>query len=159
MYKKKRSSAAVKVGFGAKSGTFIPMLVGYAFGFAGDMAYSSLGFPGYDQKIGNCNAFSFGDIIQVAGLTGITFLSFLIRNWTFASFAFGAAAGSITPKLLAAQGLPRYLVFDINSKTGTIAPLGGGVRGAYEPLNNAAKAVGDTVGKIVPQKSNYVGYY
>lgn len=139
MQKRRKSSSVVKVGFGAKGSTYLPMLAGYAGGFGLDMFYGSMGLPGYDQKIGNCAAFSVGDGLQLAGLVGLTFLSFVTRNWTFAAFAFGATAGSITPKLLAAFNMPRYGLFDLDPKSGSLNPLGGGVRGAYEPI---AKAVG-----------------
>ncbi len=156
--KKKGSNAVVKVGFGAKGSTFIPMLAGFAGGFGMDMFYGSMGLPGYDQRMNNCAAFSVGDGLQLIGLTALTFLSFITRSWTFAAFAFGATAGSMTPKLLAAFNMPRYGLFDLDPKSGTLSPLGGGARGAYQPINNAAKAVGDAVGKIIPQKANH-GYY
>ena len=146
MYKKRKGGAAVKVGFGAKGSTYIPMIAGFAGGFATDMFYGTMGLPGYDQKIGNCAAFSVGDGLQLIGLVGLTFLSFVTRNWTFAAFSFGATAGSITPKLLAAFNMPRYGLFNLDPKSGAISPLGGGVRGAYEPVNNAAKAIGKAVG-------------
>lgn len=146
------SNAVVKVGFGAKGSTFIPMIVGYLFGFAGDALYNMVGLPGYDQKVGNCNAFSWGDIIQVSGLVGISFLAFVMRSWSIAAFSYGATAGSLTPKFLAAANFPRYGLFNIDPKTGSVAPLGGGARGVYDPLNNAAKAVTEGVKSVTNAK-------
>lgn len=138
---KQRKDGGIKVGLGTKGSTYVPMLVGTVFGFIGDIAYNMIGGPGYDQKVGNCAAFSYGDLIQVAGLTGITFIAFVMKSWSVATFSFGAMAGSLTPKFLAAMGMPRYGVFNIDPKSGQIAPSIGTLRDVYPVTDKVAKAV------------------
>ena len=145
--RKKGGSSGIKVGFGSTGSTYIPMLVGYVFGFIGDIAYNMVGAPGYDSKVGNCAAFSWGDIYQVAGLTGLTFLAFVMKSWSVATFSFGAMAGSLTPKVFAATNiLPRYGLFNIDPKTGSIAPSVGTLRDVYPVVDK----VDNSIAKVLP---------
>lgn len=122
-------SDIIKFGTGGTTGsTITPMIVGYFAGFIFDALYNMLGLFGYNQKISKCDAFSMGDIYQMGGFMGLAMLSFFLKNWSVASFAFGVAAGSITPKLAASYGLPRYILFNIDQNTGSVSPLGGGIR-------------------------------
>ena len=132
-----RKGDVISFGTGGSTGsTVVPMIVGYFAGFIFDALYNMLGLFGYNEKINNCAAFSKGDFYQVAGFMGLTMLSFFLKNWSIASFAFGVAAGSITPKLAASYGLPRYLLFNIDQKTGSLSPLEGGLRSITGGGNN-----------------------
>lgn len=153
--KKKKNNDVISFGSGGTTGsTITPMVVGYFAGFIFDALYNMLGLFGYNQKVNNCNAFSMGDLYQMGGFMGLTMLSFFMKNWSIASFAFGVAAGSITPKLAASYGLPRYLLFNIDSSTGTLSPLGGGIRnitgGDNKQGSKAMAAVTDLSQNVSP---------
>jgi hypothetical protein len=139
---KKSGGDFIKVGVGGSTGsTVIPIIIGYLSGFAFDALYNMLGLFGYNEKIANCGAFSKGDLYQLGGFMGLTLLSFIMKNWSITAFAFGVAAGSITPKLAASYGLPRYLLFNIDKNSGSLSPLGGGIR----------SITGDASGNTNPQ--------
>lgn len=153
---KERKGTGIKVGFGSTGSTYIPMLVGFVFGFIGDVAYNMVGGPGYDTKVSNCAAFSMGDIYQLAGLTGLTFIAFVMKSWSVSTFAFGATAGSMAPKLMSSIGLPRYGVIDVDPKTGRIAPTIPTLRDVYPVTDKVAKSVSSVLPKSTnaPNKSN-----
>ena len=143
-YYSRHGGGSPHMSLGSKGSTLIPMIVGALIGFVGDMAYGSLGLPGYDSKAPKCEAFSNGDVVQLSALTGVTLLAFATRNWLFVSAAFGMTAGSLLPKLLAASGMPRYIIFNLDPSQGTISPLGnGGLRGVYSAIS----------GKPTPQQT------
>lgn len=127
--KGKKGKDVISFGTGGTTGsTVVPMIVGYFAGFIVDALYNALGLFGYNEKVNNCSNISKGDLYQIGGFMGLTMLSFFMKNWSIASFAFGVSAGSLTPKVATIYGLPRYLLFNIDTNTGSLSPIGGGIR-------------------------------
>lgn len=122
--KGKKGKDVISFGTGGTTGsTFVPMIVGYFAGFIVDALYNALGLIGYNEKVDDCKNISKGDLYQIGGFMGLTMLSFFMKNWSVAAFAFGVSAGSLTPKVATIYGLPRYLLFNIDTGTGSISPL------------------------------------
>lgn len=155
---RKKKGDVISFGTGGTTGsTFVPMIVGYFAGFVVDALYNMLGLFGYNEKINNCSNISKGDLYQIGGFMGLTMLSFFMKNWSVAAFAFGVSAGSLTPKVATIYGIPRYLLFNIDTNTGSLSPLGGGIRsitGGDKPStgSKAMAAINDLSKNVSPMQ-------
>jgi hypothetical protein len=106
---------------GSKNDVIFPLLMGTIIGFVGDMFYSSLGLYGWSQKSAGCKALTIGDGIQLAGFGSLGFFGIMMKSWTMTAFCYGGLIGSLVPKMLAANNMPRYGIFNFDPKTGSIA--------------------------------------
>ncbi|NOJ30297.1 MAG: hypothetical protein DA328_09045 [Nitrososphaeraceae archaeon] len=108
---------------GKDSDTGIYLAAGLTGGLIGDMGYYAIGGPGTNRQNPSCPALTDGDLLQL-GLTGmVVLISVFSKNWHLVSFATGGLVGNFVPKILAAKGLPRYGVFDLDKNTGSITPI------------------------------------
>ena len=111
-------------GGGRKSGSGIafPFIVGLILGFVGDMFYGSLGLPGYKHPTPQCSALMIGDLYQIGGFAGLGLAASLLQSTTASTFAWGGMIGTLVPKMLAANGISRYGLFDFDPSSGVITP-------------------------------------
>ena len=99
------------------------MGLGVFMGFIIDMFYGSLGGPGFNSKLANCDALKHGDLYQIGGLTTAHLASMFGKSWRLTAFTGGSVLGNLIPKILEAFGKPRYGVFDFDPSKGTITPF------------------------------------
>lgn len=97
--------------------------LGSLFGVIVDFLYQSNAVPGSNTPLPGCDALKVGDAMQIAALSGANVLASFMNNFTFSSITSGMILGNMAPKLLAMMGKPRYLIYDLNAKTGAVAPV------------------------------------